>query len=89
VSIDEPNVALPTLYGAPAYARPPTTAAVGPRPFDPDELPLEVHRTDEERQLVESTASADIGLGSGGRDGSGATRRPFHLREIAGRLLGG
>ncbi len=89
MSIDEPNVALPTLYGAPAYARPPSTATVAPRPFDPDELPLEVHRTDEERQLMESTASTDAGLGSDGGDRPGAARGPFDLRGIAGRLLGG
>jgi hypothetical protein len=37
--------AMPKLYGAPAYARPPA-APVAPvdRPFDPDDLPLEAER---------------------------------------------
>ena len=36
------QAAMPKLYGAPAYARPPV-AAVNPvdRPFDPDDLPIE------------------------------------------------
>ena len=40
VAIDEQHVALPKLYGAPAYARPPRPAAVADRPFDPDDLPI-------------------------------------------------
>jgi hypothetical protein len=52
VSIDEQHIALPKLYGAPAYARPAAPVAVGPRPFDPDELPIEAFRTDEEHELV-------------------------------------
>ena len=54
VANDEPrHVALPKLYGAPAYARPPAVP-VKPleRPFDPDELPLEAVQTDEERELA-------------------------------------
>jgi hypothetical protein len=41
--------ALPKLYGAPAYGRPPVPVpnAVD-RPFDPDNLPLEAARTDED-----------------------------------------
>ena len=43
MAIDEQHVALPKLYGAPAYARPAAVAAeVEPRPFDPDDLPIEV-----------------------------------------------
>ncbi len=50
---DRVHVALPKLYGAPAYARPPVVA-VQPvdRPFDPDELPLEAELTREERDIV-------------------------------------
>ena len=49
MSIDEQHVALPKLYGAPAYARPQPVVATGPRPFDPDDLPIEAVQTDEER----------------------------------------
>lgn len=49
---DRGHVAMPKLYGAPAYARPPLLP-VSPveRPFDPDDLPLESER-DEDGQLV-------------------------------------
>lgn len=45
--------ALPKLFGAPAYARPPV-APVNPveRPFDLDDLPLEAELTGEELDLV-------------------------------------
>jgi hypothetical protein len=52
VAIDEyQHVALPKLMGQPAYARPPRTAVTETaRPIDPDELPLEAHLDDEERE---------------------------------------
>jgi hypothetical protein len=101
VSIDERPVALPKLYGAPAYARPPVAVALSPRPFDPDQMPLEVYRTDDERRFAEhlparSYVSAMDGNGNGNGsgpaiDGSNSSLRPrsFNLRAIAGRLLGG
>ncbi len=49
---DEQHVALPHLYGAPAYSRPPRPVQELPRPFDPDELPLEADRTDEDAALA-------------------------------------
>jgi len=45
---DEQHVALPHLYGGPAYSRPSRPVAEIPRPFDPDELPLEAERSDED-----------------------------------------
>ena len=54
VSIDEQHIALPKLYGAPAYARPAAPVATAPRPFDPDDLPIEAVMTDEERELASS-----------------------------------
>jgi hypothetical protein len=47
------QAAMPKLYGAPAYARPPVLA-LNPveRPFDPDDLPLEAERTKEDQELV-------------------------------------
>lgn len=49
---DEQHVALPHLFGGPAYARPPRPVAELPRPFDPDELPLEADRSDEDASRV-------------------------------------
>ena len=99
MSIDERPVALPKLYGAPAYARPPVAVDLSPRPFDPDQLPLEVYRTDDERRFVEhlparSYVSAMDGNGNGSGPAThgpnrGLRARSFSLRAIAGRLLGG
>jgi hypothetical protein len=52
MSAEEEHVALPHLYGAPAYARPPSivTPTVV---LDPDDLPLAVEQTPEEREVAE------------------------------------
>jgi hypothetical protein len=104
VSIDEQHVALPKLYGAPAYARPTAPVASTMRPFDPDDLPIEAVMTDEERELAASLPArtwapggAVMGdstnrRGSTGRDANGEPKlkaRALSLRSIAGRLLGG
>jgi len=91
------HVALPKLYGAPAYARPPVEpVARTDRPFDPDELPLEAVQTDEERELARQLAgqryagAAPSAALPGGREGSPQLRgRPFRLGSITGRLRGG
>ena len=42
---EQAHVAMPKLYGGPAYARPPVIpVAPAERPFDPDDLPLESER---------------------------------------------
>lgn len=98
MSIEEQHVALPKLYGAPAYSRPAAPVAVTPRPFDPDDLPIVAHQTDDERE-VSSTISArayaadgSLGAGTDGAGSStGASRlqpRSLSLRAIAGRLIG-
>jgi hypothetical protein len=48
---------MPKLYGAPAYARPPVLS-LNPveKPFDPDDLPLEAERTNEDVDNVEVVA---------------------------------
>lgn len=97
MSIDQRHVALPKLYGGPAYARPPVPVAATPRPFDPDELPLASHQADDDRESkayivarAYETGGAGHGpLESGGSDAGGLRPRPFSLRAIAGRLLGG
>jgi len=101
VTIDEKHVALPKLYGGPAYARPKLSVPASPKPFDPDDLPITVQQTDDERHLVSTLPARAYAPGGGayigvnGRaehrpDQSRSPRaRPLSLRAIAGRLLGG
>jgi hypothetical protein len=99
VSMNDQRVALPKLYGGPAYARPPAPVAAAPRPFDLDELPLQVFQTDDEIGLSNAMPARDysspVGIGGDPRrkvdGGSAEAMRPrmFRIREIAGRLLGG
>lgn len=49
---EEQHLALPHLYGAPAYSRPPRPVEVIARPFDPDELPIEADRTEDDVLLL-------------------------------------
>ena len=100
MAIDEQHVALPKLYGAPAYARPPRQpVAEVVRPFDPDDLPIEVEMTEEERELA-ATLPAHAYAPGGHRAASPATStqgdtapslnpRPLSLKALAGRILGG
>ncbi|HEY3165130.1 MAG TPA: hypothetical protein VGJ71_12260 [Candidatus Limnocylindrales bacterium] len=91
---EQQHIALPKLYGAPPYGRPAAVVAVTPRPFDPDDLPIEAIQTDEEREIAASLpahAYAPGGhLGVKGRgDGEPQLRpRPLSLRALAGRILG-
>ena len=101
ITSEEQHVALPKLYGAPAYARPPKIVdEKTPRPFDPDELPLAVAQTEEERSLAEfleqaaasgvTPASASNGHRKNGRANRSDGRpmllgRPFRLRALASR----
>jgi hypothetical protein len=96
VSIDEQHVALPSLYGAPAYARPPASAPPAARPFDPDELPLEAEQTDEERTFTSALPARAVAAGGvrldPGSDGAttserGRRRRQASIRDVAGRFL--
>lgn len=49
---DEQHLAMPQLYGGPAYSRPPRPVQEIIRPFDPDELPLEADRIDGDASLA-------------------------------------
>jgi len=98
VSPDDQHVALPRLYGAPAYARPVSAAPGTERPFDPDELPIEAYRDDEEGDLssglsARAYAPGGVDLARTSSSGSGRRHRlrprTLRLRAIAGRLLGG
>ena len=97
MSIDQQHVALPKLYGAPAYARPARVAATPDRPFDPDDLPIEALMSEEDRAFAASLparawapggvpldGSAD---GMDDHDGPRLHGKPLRLRAIAGRLL--
>jgi len=101
MAIDEPLGALPTLVGAPAYARPPALVTA-PRPFDPDELPLEIDQTDEERAFAAGLPARAFAPGGADVRPEASTQtskpedekappvqpdRPKGLRGI-GRLLG-
>jgi hypothetical protein len=97
LAIDEQHVALPKLYGAPAYARPPrqVTAEVD-RPFDPDDLPIEVLQTPEEREIAAALPAHTYAPGghiaSPPTAGTGTPTlqpKPLSLKALAGRILGG
>ena len=97
MSIDEQHVALPKLYGAPAYARPAPIVSETPRPFDPDDLPIEAFQTDEEREFASTLpartwapgGSPNGSNGSGNGHQPGLMPKPLSLRRIAGKFLGG
>jgi hypothetical protein len=102
VAIDEQHVALPKLYGAPAYARPAHPVEETPRPLDPDDLPIEAFRTDEEQELAEALPAYAFAAGGGQATGQGAAypagregrghalqARPLSLKAITGRFRSG
>lgn len=97
---DDRHMALPKLYGQPAYARPTIVpVARAERPFDPDDLPLEAAQTEEERELVSQVQARPYEGGvvgepvavaaGGGREGSPMLRgRPFRLGSLTSRIRG-
>jgi len=99
VTIEEPqHVAMPKLYGAPAYARPPHQADDVARPFDPDELPIEAERTEEEREFTAAlpeyawTTPGGVRIGRDGKpttDEAHTRPRKLRLRGIGGRFRSG
>jgi hypothetical protein len=99
VSIDEQHVALPKLYGAPAYARPAAPVATVPRPFDPDDLPIDAYQTDDEREFASALPGRAWAPGGAIVDGGqahdghhqpmGLRPRALSLKSIAGKLLNG
>jgi hypothetical protein len=96
VALEEQHVALPKLYGAPAYARPLRIVPPSERPFDPDDLPIEAVQTDEERELtanlparVYAPGGAPLGRSGHARHGEPSLApRQMSLRGLAGRILG-
>lgn len=96
---DRGNAALPKLYGAPAYSRPPAVVAARAEPLvSPDDLPLEAERTDEERDLAMHLAaepwtgaatygSAPAPARSSGASGAEAPAAPPHRRPGVAAVL--
>ena len=62
----DPYFALPSLYGAPAYARAPRVVPDSERPLDPDDLPIVAEQTDEERALAQTLQASGSYRLSGG-----------------------
>lgn len=94
MSTDETrHVALPKLVGGPAYARP-VVIEHSERPFDPDELPLLVAMTDEERASLDGERASLDGDRRVAERAVAAlppalTSKPFSLRVLSSRILGG
>ena len=95
---EEQHVALPKLVGKPSYARPAAAVAHTPRPFDPDDLPLEADQTEDERELVSTLPARAYAPGGGlGYATEEEPRqqptepvlqpRPFLLKALRGRVL--
>jgi hypothetical protein len=98
----DPYFALPKLYGAPAYARPPRVVEESERPLDPDDLPIVAAMTEEERSYAATILQASGiyrpidgaehaggnggGRSSDGRDGSDLAGRRLSLRALTDRL---
>lgn len=61
MSVEEEHVAHPRLYGAPAYARPPSSITPTALP-DPDDLPLAVEQTPEEQAVAERLLATPFGV---------------------------
>ena len=95
--LPDPYFALPSLYGAPAYSRPPRPPVEVARSLDLDDLPLATEQTEEERRiadaLLDSRGFPPVGTASGyvpaaGGDagyrvsgGGSEGREPGHARE--------
>ena len=99
MAIDEQHIALPKLYGAPAYARPTIVVEEAPRPLSPDDLPIDAVQTPEEREIAAALSAR--AYAPGGFTGPPAAYRktpqdeeltlhpkPLSLRALAGRILG-
>jgi hypothetical protein len=94
MAFDESFDALPKLVGAPAYSRPPAAVESAPRPFDPDELPLEIDQTEEERAFAAklparafAPGGADVRPGAFRAQGSGAADDAATSTHAEGRSL--
>jgi hypothetical protein len=87
---DEEHVAHPRLYGAPAYARPPAQVVPTPLPLDPDDLPIAVFQTPEEREIAERLIASPylVAERQPAAAPEPAPRPQPLLGSLAGKLLG-
>ena len=82
------HFAMPRLLGAPAYARPPRVVSADPRPFDPDDLPLEAFRTEEDRARLAAMRAQEAAAQRAAADrAAGRPSATGGLRSMASRLL--
>jgi hypothetical protein len=86
---EEEHVAHPRLYGAPAYARPPLRATPTALPLDPDDLPIAVEQTPEERAIAEELLTRPFGVAERPTVSvePSPAAQPALLSTIADRLL--
>jgi len=86
---EDEHVAHPRLYGAPAYARPPLRVTPTALPLDPDDLPIAVEQTDEERAIAEQLLARPFGVAERVTISSepAPSSQPQLLSAIAGKLL--
>ena len=88
MSPDEEHVAHPRLYGAPAYARPPQLVTPTALPLDPDDLPIAVEQTEEERAIAEALLARPFGVAEQVTVSAPApSPQPQLLSAIAGKFL--
>src|SRR4051812_5855471 len=89
VNDEHAHVALPKLYGAPAYARPPVVpVAPVERPFDPDDLPLEAARSRDDHDLAVELAAHPYASVAGGDPTYAAGGVVLRARSFRLRLPG-
>lgn len=87
---DRGHSALPKLYGAPAYSRPPTAATAGTnRPLSADDLPIEAERTDEDLAMLEEVAAAPGSSATSASSAADGTRGPGRKPAARPFRLGG
>lgn len=97
MSIDEytQHVALPKLYGAPAYARPAVAVAHTPRPVNPDDLPIVAYMTEDDiavlARLPDPAGRIPATVPTGGVFASATSAehiqpRGFSIRSLADRI---
>jgi hypothetical protein len=87
---DDQHVAHPRLYGAPAYARPPLQVNPTALPLDPDDLPIAVYQTPEEREIAERLLASPFGVADRQAVAAPAPQlrpQPFLLGALADKIL--
>jgi hypothetical protein len=80
---DQIQMAFPRLMGQPAYMRPRSMFSPAERPFDPDDLPLEAERSEDDRRAAEilATSAGTKERGDGGGRGWRSVTRLLRLGD--------